>query len=74
MNWSSWIRRTHRWLSIVFTLTVLANIVAMLPSGEMPPPWITYSPLLPLALLWCTGMYLLVLPHWLRWRLGRRPE
>ena len=24
-----WIRQTHRWLSIVFTVTVIANFVAM---------------------------------------------
>jgi len=72
MNWSSWIRRIHRWLSIVFTVTVIANIVAMAPSGEMPPPWVTYSPLPPLALLWFTGMYLLVLPHAIEWRRRRR--
>jgi hypothetical protein len=29
----------------------------------MPPPWVTYSPLLPLALLLFTGLYLLVLPY-----------
>jgi cellulose synthase/poly-beta-1,6-N-acetylglucosamine synthase-like glycosyltransferase len=27
MNWSLWIRQSHRWLSIVFTLTVIANFV-----------------------------------------------
>ena len=71
MNWSSWIRRTHRWLSIVFTLTVLANIVAMLPSGEMPPPWITYSPLPPLGLLLFSGLYMFVLPYAARRRSER---
>ena len=25
MNWNHWIRQTHRWLSIVFTLTVIAS-------------------------------------------------
>ncbi|CCV12045.1 conserved hypothetical protein [Mesorhizobium sp. STM 4661] len=29
MNWNNWIRRIHRWLSIAFTLTVIANFVAM---------------------------------------------
>jgi hypothetical protein len=32
-----------------------------------------YSPLLPLALLLLTGLYLFVLPHATRWRGGRRP-
>ena len=29
----------------------------------MPPPWITYSPLPPLALLLFTGLYLFMLPY-----------
>jgi hypothetical protein len=58
---SHWFRQSHRWLSIVFTLTVVANFVARA-RGE-PPAWITYSPLIPLALLLLTGLYLFVLPH-----------
>ena len=58
---SKWIRQTHRWLSIVFTLTVIANFVAM--SQGTPPAWVTYSPLLPLALLLLTGLYMFVLPY-----------
>jgi hypothetical protein len=30
--------------------------------GE-PPPWVTYSPLLPLALLLFSGLYLFILPY-----------
>lgn len=64
MNWSKWIRQTHRWVSIIFTLTVIANFVALAQTGgEMPPPWVTYSPLPPLALLMLTGLYLFVLPY-----------
>ena len=29
MNWNKWIRQTHRWVSIAFTVTVIANFVAM---------------------------------------------
>ena len=61
MNWSKWFRQVHRWLAIAFTVAVLANFVA-LSSGE-PPDWVTYSPLLPLALLWFSGLYLFVLPY-----------
>ena len=32
-------------------------------SQGTPPAWITYSPLLPLALLLLTGLYLFVLPY-----------
>jgi hypothetical protein len=57
------IRQVHRWVSIVFTIAVIANFAAMSASGGEPPPWITYSPLLPLALLMFTGLYLFVLPY-----------
>jgi hypothetical protein len=70
MNWNSLVRQTHRWLSIAFTVTVIANFVA-LSQGE-PPAWVTYSPLLPLALLLFTGLYLFVLPYATRRRSGRR--
>ena len=57
----NWIRQAHRWLSIAFTLTVVANFVAM-SQGE-PPPVVTYAPLLPLALLLFSGLYLFALPY-----------
>ena len=63
MNWNAWIRQAHRWVSIVFTLTVLANIAARAMGGGEPPVWLTYSPLLPLALLLISGLYLFVLPY-----------
>jgi hypothetical protein len=59
---SNAIRQTHRWVSILFTLCVIANFVAM-SGGEQPPSWITYSPLPPLALLLFSGLYLFVLPY-----------
>ena len=69
MSWNSWIRQIHRWLSIAFTLTVIANFVALAQSGGVaPPPWVTYSPLFPLALLLLTGLYMFVLPYAARWR------
>lgn len=68
---SKWVRQIHRWLSIVFTVTVIANFVAMA-GGGTPPPWVTYSPLLPLALLLLSGLYLFVLPYANRWRSGQR--
>ena len=61
MNWNMWIRQIHRWLSIAFTVTVIANFVAM-GLGE-PPAWVVYSPLLPLFLLLSTGLYMFVLPY-----------
>jgi hypothetical protein len=72
MNWNKWIRQSHRWVSIAFTVTVLANIVVMSVRPGQPPAWVTYSPLLPLALLWFSGAYLFLLPHAAKWRGGRR--
>ncbi len=69
MNWNAWVRQVHRWLSIAFTVTVIANFVAMA-QGE-PPAWVTYSPLLPLALLLFSGLFLFALPYVTKWR-GRR--
>jgi hypothetical protein len=64
MTWNSWIRQIHRWLSIVFTLTVIANFIALGTSGgAMPPAWVTYSPLFPLALLLFSGLYVFALPY-----------
>ena len=70
MNWNNLVRQTHRWLSIAFTVTVIANFVAL--SQGKPPDWVTYSPLLPLALLLFTGLYLFVLPYAAKWRSGPR--
>lgn len=74
MRWSRWVRQTHRWVSIVFAATVVANIVAMAIGGGTPPPWLTYLPLLPLALLLLTGLYLFVLPYAVHRRGERRAE
>jgi hypothetical protein len=70
MTWSAWIRQIHRWVSIIFTLTILANFVVRI-WGE-PPLWVTYSPLPPLFLLLFTGLYMFVLPYCPQWRSGRR--
>jgi hypothetical protein len=73
VNWNKWTRQLHRWLSIAFTATVIANFVALAQGGgKMPPPWVTYSPLLPLALLTFTGLHMFVQPYAAKWRSGRR--
>ncbi|RCS23514.1 hypothetical protein DUT91_12280 [Phyllobacterium salinisoli] len=69
MNWNSWIRPLHRWLSIAFTVTVIANFVAM-GWGE-PPAWVVYSPLPPLFLLLFSGLYMFALPYAAKWRSAR---
>lgn len=69
MNRSHWIRRTHRWVAMAFTLLVLANIAAY--SFGQPPAWLTYAPLLPLLLLMLGGMYLFFQPWAARRRLAQ---
>lgn len=70
MNWNSYIRQGHRWLSIIFTGTVIANFVAM--SLGVPPAWVVYSPLPPLFLLLFSGLYMFALPYVVSMR--RKPE
>jgi hypothetical protein len=67
---SKWTKQIHRWLAILFTLTVIANFVAM--AQGTPPAWITYSPLLPLFLLMFTGLYMFALPYVAAWKARRR--
>lgn len=62
MNWSKWIRQTHRWLSIVFTVIVVA-IFAALGLEKQPAEWVYFLPLFPLALMLLTGLYLFALPY-----------
>jgi hypothetical protein len=64
MNPSQGIRQAHRWLSVIFTATVVANFAAMA-LGE-PPAWIVYSPLPPLFLLMFSGLYMFALPYMAR--------
>lgn len=55
------IRQFHRWVSIIFTLTVIANFVVMGFGHQI--MWVTYAPLPPLFLLLLTGLYMFVLPY-----------
>ena len=61
MNWNAWIRQTHRWLSIVFTVAVILNVIAA--GLKMETVWIGLLALFPLILLMITGLYLFVLPY-----------
>ena len=62
MKWNEWIRQGHRWLSIAFTLTVILNF-AVLGQDESVRQSVVYLPLLPLALLFFSGLYLFALPY-----------
>jgi len=71
MNCNTWVRQGHRWLAIAFTVTVVANFVAM--GLGKPPFWLVYSPLLPLFLLMFSGLYMFALPYAAKWRGGEFP-
>lgn len=61
MSVSRRMRQWHRWLSLAFTLAVVANIAAMMIPGS--PPWIGVLALVPLLPLLATGLYLFLLPY-----------
>jgi hypothetical protein len=62
MNWNAWIRQIHRWVSIIFVVLVIGIFIA-LGVGQKPANWVYLAPLLPLALLALTGLYMFVLPY-----------
>ncbi|QQN63224.1 hypothetical protein JIR23_27425 [Bradyrhizobium diazoefficiens] len=61
MNGNMWIRQIHRWLSIAFTLAVIANIVAL--TMQIQATWIGLLAFVPLIPLLATGLYLFALPY-----------
>jgi hypothetical protein len=71
MSWNAWIRQIHRWVSILFVAVVVGIFVAQ-GVGAKPAMWVYLSPLLPLAVLALTGLYMFVLPYAAKWRGTRR--
>lgn len=69
MKWNHWIRQFHRWVSVAFFLATIATTIAL--AQEKPIVWMSYVPLLPLALLAVTGLYMFMVPYVIRWRGGR---
>ena len=70
MNWNKWVRQAHRWLSIVFTVAVIVNGIAVARgrySSRM-----GLSAVFLLALLLFSGLYLFVLPYAAKWGSGPR--
>jgi hypothetical protein len=63
-----WLRQIHRWLSIIFTVAVIINSIAVARGAYA--DWLGFLALLPLALLLITGLYLFMLPYAARWRSG----
>jgi hypothetical protein len=74
LNRNQWIRQTHRWLSVAFTVLVIVNVVLnfVVSGPEELALWVGVLTLLPLALLMLTGLYLFVLPYAARRRGGWR--
>ena len=66
MNWSKWIRQSHRWLSMAFTLAVIVNIVAI--AQKQYTNSMGLLAVIPLGLLFFTGLYSFVLPYAAKWR------
>jgi len=61
MSANAWVRQIHRWLSLAFTATVVANIVALVMKSQA--VWIGLLAFVPLIPLLATGLYLFVLPY-----------
>jgi heme A synthase len=72
LNWNKWVRQTHRWLSMAFTVAVIVNIVAVV-QGKYTSR-VGLLAVFPLALLLFSGLYLFVLPYAPRWGSGRRTD
>jgi heme A synthase len=72
LNWNKWIRQTHRWLSMAFTVAVIVNIVAI--AQKKYTNSVGLLAVIPLALQFFTGLYLFVLPYAAKWGSGRRTD
>ena len=72
MNWSKWVRQTHRWLSVAFTVAVIVNIIAVV-QGKYTSR-LGLLAVFPLALQLLTGLYLFVLPYATKWGSGQRAD
>ncbi len=72
MNWNKWIRQTHRWLSMAFTVAVIVNIIAI--AQKKYTAGVGLLAVAPLALQFFTGLYLFALPYDARWRSKPRTD
>ena len=72
MNWNRWIRESHRWLSVAFTVVVIINGVAVAQKSYT--NRLGLLAVFVLALQFFTGLYLFVLPYAVKWRSTRRAD
>ena len=70
MNWNKWIRQTHRWVSVAFTVAVIVNGIAV--AEKKYTNSLGLMAVFTLALQFFTGLYLFVLPYAAKWRSERR--
>jgi heme A synthase len=70
MNWNKWIRQTHRWLSVVLTLAIIINGVAVV-QGKYTNK-LGLAAVAPFALLFLSRVYLFILPYAAKWRSSGR--
>ena len=70
MNSNKWIRLIHRWLSAALTVGMAVNLAAVLLHKYT--NTLGLLAVLPLALLFLTGLYLYVLHYAAKWRSARR--
>jgi hypothetical protein len=68
MNWNRFVRQFHRWVSVAFLASVIATTVALM--QKEPVVWMSYVPLLPLALLAISGLNMFFLPYFAKRREG----
>lgn len=70
MSWNKFIRQTHRWLSVAFTLTIII-VGAAAVRGKYTNSMGLVAVFV-LAMMFLTGAYLFVLPFAAKWRSTRR--
>jgi hypothetical protein len=59
---NKWIRQFHRWVSVAFTLFVIANF-AVMGQDEATRQTVGFLTIIPLVFLLLSGLYLFVLPY-----------
>ena len=64
MSFNTWIRQIHRWFSMAFTAGFIFNAVVIFGLRTANPPFWNYLlALIPLFVLFFTGLYLFALPY-----------
>ena len=61
MSAGAFVRRSHRWVSIAFTVAVVVNMAWWI--RKEPPAWVGLLAFVPLVTLLVSGLYLFVLPY-----------